>query len=276
MEASMDDFIRDNFYGTIILKKSVVDTLLNKHSLVVNQIIYYGIHVVSWNSEEGKFNSTKITTSTTESEAIDILLSIYVNMSHLTAGELYAHADVVRCTRKCYDHFAIYDNVRKCFYEYQKPFGATLVKICETSAYEFMLREHIVPKVVKYQAALPAIEVIQRARSRIGVQGYHVLYRNCQHFATWCKLGSPDSTGVSSLVARVHGSSLVIQVSGFGLMIAKALFSASAFSVPLGLLVVGAGAIGGFSYLIKSKTKDAQFDDHELSMIDHSQSGEIL
>jgi len=245
-------------------KKLVVGSCLESFALVVNRIIYFGIHVVSWNSEEEKFKVNKIATSATQSEAIKILMTMHSNIKKLKSGELFAHADVVRCHRKYYEHFAIYDNVRDCFYEYQKPDGDdwNSVKICQTRAHEFMLREYVMPTVVKYQDTLPDSEVIQRARSRIGVQGYHLLYRNCQHFATWCKLGNSDSTGVNSFLARVDDGTFLIQSSGFVWMIIQAMFSVGreAVSGPLALIVLGAGILGlGISFAIKSR-KETSFD----------------
>jgi hypothetical protein len=263
-KTSLNAFIRENISGTIIFNKLVVGSCLETYALVVNQIIYFGIHVVCWNSEEEKFKVNKITTSTTQSDAINILMTMYSNIKKLKSGELFAHADVVRCHRKYYEHFAIYDNVRDCFYEYQKPDGDwNSVKICQTSGHEFMLREYdIIPTVVKYQDTLPDTEVIQRARSRIGVQGYHLLYRNCQHFATWCKLGNSDSTGVSSLLARVEDGTFIIQASGFVWMIIKALFNVGrdAVSGPLVLIVLGAGILGlGLTYAVNSRN-ETSFD----------------
>ncbi len=35
--------------------------------------------------------------------------------------------------------------------------------------------------------------VVERAESRLGEQGYDLLTNNCEHFATWCKVGKNES-----------------------------------------------------------------------------------
>lgn len=35
--------------------------------------------------------------------------------------------------------------------------------------------------------------VIERAESRLGERQYHLLTNNCEHFATWCKIGKSES-----------------------------------------------------------------------------------
>ena len=34
-------------------------------------------------------------------------------------------------------------------------------------------------------------EIVARAKSRLGERGYHLVYNNCETFATWCRCGSP-------------------------------------------------------------------------------------
>jgi hypothetical protein len=255
-KTSLNAFIQDNIYGTIIFKKYVVVSQ-ETFALVVNRFIYFGIHCVSWNSDEGKFKVNKITTTTKQSDAIKILITIETNIEKFKSRELFAHADVVRCSRKCYYHFAIYDKVRECFYEYQQPVGdPNPVKICQTSGYEFMLREYFMPTVVNYQDPLPDAEVIGRARSNIGVKAYNAVFNNCEHFATWCKLGIPDSAGVNSIIANVAGGTKF----GFGVMIINSVFGlGNLFSAPLSL-IVGAGVVGlGLVYAVNSR-KETPFD----------------
>lgn len=50
-----------------------------------------------------------------------------------------------------------------------------------------------------YQQCFEAEIVVQRALSRVGEKGYHLLWNNCEHFATWCKTGCQHSE-------QVHGA----------------------------------------------------------------------
>ncbi|XP_019642163.1 PREDICTED: HRAS-like suppressor 2 [Branchiostoma belcheri] len=40
-------------------------------------------------------------------------------------------------------------------------------------------------------------EIVARARSRLGEEGYNVLFKNCEHFATWCRYGTEQSQQVN-------------------------------------------------------------------------------
>ena len=53
--------------------------------------------------------------------------------------------------------------------------------------------------IIKYNNPYPADIVVRTAKSFIGVKGYKLALRNCEHFATFCKTGSWDSYQVSTL-----------------------------------------------------------------------------
>ncbi|XP_066299079.1 phospholipase A and acyltransferase 3-like [Branchiostoma lanceolatum] len=42
-------------------------------------------------------------------------------------------------------------------------------------------------------------EIVERARSRLGEEGYNVLWKNCEHFATWCRYGEEKSQQVNDV-----------------------------------------------------------------------------
>ena len=48
-------------------------------------------------------------------------------------------------------------------------------------------------KIKKYRNSLPADEAVKRALERLGENGYHLVFNNCEHFASWCKTGIPES-----------------------------------------------------------------------------------
>ncbi|MCS7168588.1 MAG: lecithin retinol acyltransferase family protein [Gemmatales bacterium] len=45
--------------------------------------------------------------------------------------------------------------------------------------------------------------VVSRALRCVGRKGYHLLYRNCEHFATWCKTGRFESPQVRTVMRRL-------------------------------------------------------------------------
>jgi hypothetical protein len=46
-------------------------------------------------------------------------------------------------------------------------------------------------------------EVIRRARSRVGEDGYRLLTNNCEHFCEWCLRGEHRSYQVDAVLARL-------------------------------------------------------------------------
>jgi hypothetical protein len=59
---------------------------------------------------------------------------------------------------------------------------------------------------VKFHATsnFDAQEVIERARSRVGEDGYRLLTNNCEHFCEWCLRGEHRSYQVDALLARLR------------------------------------------------------------------------
>ena len=45
--------------------------------------------------------------------------------------------------------------------------------------------------------------VVERAESRLGEQKYNLLFNNCEHFATWCKIGISDSKQIRDFVPAI-------------------------------------------------------------------------
>jgi hypothetical protein len=56
-------------------------------------------------------------------------------------------------------------------------------------------------QVREYSNPSDADEVVNRALSRVGEQGYSLCWNNCEHFANWCKTGSSESAQVQ-MVSR--------------------------------------------------------------------------
>lgn len=43
----------------------------------------------------------------------------------------------------------------------------------------------------------PADEIVERALSEVGKRAYHIVTKNCEHFANWCRYGIEKSKQVS-------------------------------------------------------------------------------
>lgn len=45
--------------------------------------------------------------------------------------------------------------------------------------------------------------VISRAYSRLGENGYNLMFNNCEHFATWCKTGVSESQQIKEFIPTI-------------------------------------------------------------------------
>jgi|HubBroStandDraft_4_1064222.scaffolds.fasta_scaffold157777_2 hypothetical protein len=72
---------------------------------------------------------------------------------------------------------------------------------CFAQGHPVWIRSHALPRFRR-------LEVIRRARARIGENSYRLLSHNCEHFCEWCLYGEPRSHQVGKpqlipLVARL-------------------------------------------------------------------------
>lgn len=54
--------------------------------------------------------------------------------------------------------------------------------------------------IKKYHSQFSRKEIINRARSRLGYENYSLLFKNCEHFVTWCIYGQAESKQVQRAV----------------------------------------------------------------------------
>lgn len=50
--------------------------------------------------------------------------------------------------------------------------------------------------VVPSPARYPGCEIVRRAESKLGQEGYNLFQNNCEHFCNWCRSGRSSSTQV--------------------------------------------------------------------------------
>jgi hypothetical protein len=90
--------------------------------------------------------------------------------------------------------------------------------------------------------------IIERAKSRLGDGGYHLIFNNCQHFARWCATGDHHSEQVTSVAATAGtlGVPVIAATVGFNVVSSAGLVTGlSGPGIMSGLAAYGALAGGG-------------------------------
>jgi len=113
--------------------------------------------------------------------------------------------DIIVCDRFFYKHYGIYaGNGRVIHYAANNgDFGAD-VRVRETSLENFAgegnctLLSPIMGRAGTNRFS--PVEIVSRARSRLGEKAYNLLFNNCEHFALWCKYGTSKSVQVEKAI----------------------------------------------------------------------------
>ena len=130
--------------------------------------------------------------------------------------------DIVYVKRRGYRHFGIYAGNQQVihYYKERNPLLCDGI-ITETTLAEFMsdsdtlyvlngigpsaqnnLFDWIIKRIFDGEITpFSPQETINRARSKLGEQGYDLLLNNCEHFAFWCKTGVAKSSQVDDILA---------------------------------------------------------------------------
>ena len=91
------------------------------------------------------------------------------------------------------------------------------------------------PVLVRHhRRGLPADEVVAKAEARLGADGYHLVWNNCEHFASWCSTGSKASK----------------QVRGLAMAAPSALYSFSTAPVVMAHVMVLGSFVWGCGYAV--------------------------
>ena len=101
------------------------------------------------------------------------------------ASELGSHL-IVR--RLGYVHHGIYVGNHRVIHYSGEPTRKRDASVRESSLEDFASGGKIM--VLAYSCCDSPATVIDRARSRLGERDYDLVHNNCEHFATWCKLGA--------------------------------------------------------------------------------------
>ncbi len=79
--------------------------------------------------------------------------------------------------------------------------GSNIPTICRVPIEAFAANRPVYTR--PYEVTFVADQVVQRAESRIGETGYHLLGNNCEHFAVWCKTGAQHSGQAEAVVESI-------------------------------------------------------------------------
>ena len=130
----------------------------------------------------GKLNNA-IDSIENVAESIDPLTrldNVFVGMSVDEAQRSLRRGDHIKVQRLAYTHHGIYDG-EGGVYEYND-FVVRHVLLEDFSDGAKILK-------VKQGTIYSPGEIIGRASYRYGESAYNVVWNNCEHFATWCRLG---------------------------------------------------------------------------------------
>ena len=121
-------------------------------------------------------------------------------------------------------------------------------RIVKTSYNEFAQGEQVYVRTYPYKFS--SNEIVERANRRLRESNYDLIINNCEHFATDCTIGEPDSQQVGNATFSVGAG----VAAGAGLLAvetavpAAGLLGAVGFTTTVGLpvaVVVGGAALAG-------------------------------
>ena len=160
--------------------------------------------------------------------------------------------DLVEFDKIMYEHWAVYVGDNRIVH--YKKVGKVGEVVCEDiDSYisdHFVLfrrakkkKMGIINRIVHESPQFSGKQVAERALSKVGMTGYHLLFKNCEHFAKWCKYDVPMSEQWESKVEKtlVLGGAGVGGVIGGGIGLVVGPVGAAVGAVVGGGIGAGAG-----------------------------------
>ncbi|QDT08334.1 lecithin retinol acyltransferase family protein [Stieleria marina] len=68
--------------------------------------------------------------------------------------------------------------------------------------------------IIEHARSLDADEVVERAISQVGRKGYHLMFDNCEHFASWCAVDREESGQIRIACERLAATSVKTMAAG--------------------------------------------------------------
>lgn len=162
-------------------------------------------------------------------------------------NRLPRRGDHIRVTRGFYAHDGIYVGDGQVIHFWGMRNNKAEGRVRRDSVSIFLGRAKAI-QIVDYGVSFADDEVVRRAYSRLGQDGYNVLFRNCQHFARWCKTDQHESDQVERVVTVATGASVARLASSLALAAVGAAAvegTSGAAAIMSGLAGLGGTAVGG-------------------------------
>jgi hypothetical protein len=120
--------------------------------------------------------------------------------------EILKKGDVIFARRMVYRHYGIYAGRKKVIHYAKKEINVRpKTAIEETSIAEFSKGDPVY--VIKFSKKADFLyspgKTLKRAKSRIGMTDYNLVFNNCEHFAYWCKTGKHESSQVKDVCEQL-------------------------------------------------------------------------
>ena len=134
---------------------------------------------------------------------------------HRIGGSFWHHAIVDVVDKRSEKLFLIeYSNTVKGFLKdnFCLPKNPAMAKVYRK---EYPFVEVTAVHLMLHECCYPAETVVERARSKIGENGYNPFTYNCEHFAMWCKTGRSSSDQVNK-AAQMVTEDITSEVAGTG------------------------------------------------------------
>ena len=119
--------------------------------------------------------------------------------------------DLVEFDRIVYEHWAVYVGDNKIVhYKKVNEDGEIVHEDIDSYMNEcFVLFRHakkkkmgIINRIVHESTIFSGKQVAERALNKVGMKGYNLLFKNCKHFAKWCKYDVPICEQVENKVEK--------------------------------------------------------------------------
>jgi hypothetical protein len=106
--------------------------------------------------------------------------------------------------RRTYVHHGIYVGADRVVHYGGYAYGLRRRPVEEVSLEAFAAGRGV-QALVRHPDIFSRSEIVLRARSRLGEDGYHVLTNNCEHFCEWCFSGQHRSAQVECVLSILRG-----------------------------------------------------------------------